>query len=349
MAEPLLSCSAADLDSDPNLLGLTNGALELASCTFRTHRAKDRLTKLAGCGFEANATAPLFQRFLTEIMDNDLSKIEYLQRLVGYSLSGVRGDHILPIFWGSGANGKSTFLGVWQALLGDYAGTASPDLLVQTGRNEHPTVLAELQGRRLVVASESANTADLNEDRVKWLTGGDLISARRMHQDPFQFSPSHLLVLQTNYVPRVKGVDEGLWRRLQLVPFGVTISSGRRDSSLKEKLLGELPGILNWAIAGWKAYKVHGLAPPPAICAATQRYRGKNGDVEAYIQESCVLETHAKVSAGDLYENYTRWCSVMETIALTKQAFGRRLTARGMEKYRSSGTHRWRGLKIGRQ
>src|SRR5690606_30840565 len=157
-----------------------------------------------------------------------------------YMLSGRRGEHLLPILWGSGANGKSTFLGALQAVLGDYASSAAPGLLIQKHGNEHPTALADLQGKRLVIVSETGESGRLNEEQVKALTGGDRITARRMRMDFYTFAPSHLLALQTNHRPRVAGTDEGIWRRLRLIPFAVTVPPERRDPRLPEKLRAEL-------------------------------------------------------------------------------------------------------------
>lgn len=191
MAAPMLACKADDLDANPMLLGCPSGVLELDTGNFREHRQDDRITKVGGCDFDANAAAPTWERFVSEAMGDDAELVDYLQRLAGYTLCGARGEHLLPILWGSGANGKSTFLSALQALLGDYASGAAPGMLIRRNGNEHPTALADLQGRRLVVVSETGEAGRLNEEQAKALTGGDAITARRMRQDFYTFTPTH--------------------------------------------------------------------------------------------------------------------------------------------------------------
>ncbi|MFA7541986.1 MAG: phage/plasmid primase, P4 family, partial [Lysobacterales bacterium] len=258
MARPLLAVQAADMDAGHDLLGLPSGVLDLQTMRHRRYHTKDRITKVAGCDFDLSATSPTWERIIDEAMGADPELVDYLQRLAGYMLSGRRGEHILPVAWGTGANSKSTILGALQAVMGEYASSAAPGLLIQRHSNEHPTALADLQGRRLIVVSETGETGRLNEEQVKLLTGGDRITARRMRQDFFTFEPTHLLALQTNHRPRVSGTDEGIWRRLRLIPFAVTVPPELRDPALPEKLRAELPGILNWCLEGWRRYREQG-------------------------------------------------------------------------------------------
>lgn len=346
MAEALLGADAADLDAEGDLLGTASGVLDLKSGTHREHRQSDRITKVCGTEFDQAATAPTWERVLVEIFDGDQQLIDYFQRLTGYMLSGHRGEHLLPIFWGSGANGKSTVLGTLQALLGDYAGTAAPDLLIAKGGNDHPTGLADLQGRRLVVVSETGEAGRLNEEKAKLLTGGDTITARRMRMDFYQFTPTHLLVLQTNHRPKVQGTDEGVWRRLRLIPFAHTVPADKRDPKLPEKLKRELPGILQWAWHGWQRYQAQGFNDPPAVRAATADYREASDAVGLFLVEFCELGSGLTVTAGELYRAYSQWCDEAGERARSQREFGLRLSERGFERVRYGGVHRWRGLTV---
>jgi len=347
MARPLLSCKADELDAAADLLGLPGGVLDLSTGDHREHRQTDRLTRIAGCDYSPSATCPTWQRFMSEIMGGDVELLDFLQRLCGYALSGRRGEHLLPIFYGSGANGKSTMLGTLQRMLGEYGGTAAPGLLIARGGNEHPTGLADLQGRRLVVASETGEAGRLNEELVKALTGGDRITARRMRQDFYEFDPSHLLVMQTNHKPRVTGSDEGIWRRLRLVPFAVTVPADRRDVRLPEKLEAELPGILTWAVEGWRRYQAEGFRTPAAVVAATSEYRDASDQIGAFVAESCEVGTHYTASAGDLYRAYSIWCDEAGERPRTQREFGMRLSERGFEASKGTGgLRRWRGLSV---
>lgn len=346
MAEALLGIDADTLDADPDLLGMRQGVLDLRTGEHRPHRQADRITKTCGAGFDPAAQAPTWTRVVRETFRDDGALIGYFQRLCGYMLSGHRGEHLLPIFWGSGANGKSTLLGALQAMLGDYAGTAAPDLLIAKAGSEHPTSLADLQGRRLVVVSETGEAGRLNEERAKLLTGGDTITARRMRQDFYQFRPSHLLVLQTNHRPKVQGTDEGVWRRLRLIPFAYTVPKEQRDPQLPRKLLAELPGILTWAWQGWQRYQVHGFNDPPAVRAATADYREASDAVGLFLTEFCDVVPGLTVTAGDLYRAYGQWCEEAGERARSQRDFGMRLSERGFERVRYGGIHRWRGLTV---
>lgn len=346
MAQPLLAEQAEAMDGDPDLLGLPSGVLELRSGKHRRHHQRDRITKVAGCDFDPNATAPVWDRFVSEAMGGDAELIDYLQRLAGYALSGRRGDHVLPIFWGSGANGKSTALGALQAALGEYAGSAAPGLLIQKHGNEHPTGLADLQGRRLVVVSETGESGRLNEEQVKALTGGDRITARRMRMDFYTFEPTHLLLLQTNHRPRVGGTDEGIWRRLRLIPFTVTVAPDRRDPALPEKLRAELPGILNWCWQGWQRYRQEGFNDPAAVRAATSEYRDASDQVGAFLADCCCIDDTATTTAAELYRAYVQWAQDAGERPRSQRNFGMRLSERGFDRVRTGTAHRWRGLRI---
>ena len=346
LARAHISCRAEELDANPMLLGLPSGVLELDTGRHRPHRHDDLITKVGGVGYCATATAPTWERFVDEIMGGDPELIDFLQRVCGYCLSGHRGEHLLLVLWGGGANGKSTFLGALQHVLGDYAGSAAPGLLIAKGGNEHPTGLADLQGRRLVVVSETGEAGRLNEEQVKALTGGDTITARRMRQDFFQFQPTHQLVLQTNHRPRVTGNDEGIWRRLKLVPFTVTVPPERRDPMLPDKLRAEAAGILAWAVEGWRKYQRDGLPTPDKVKAATAEYRDASDQVGAFLGE-CTEADHAfSTTAADLYSAYAEWCRDNGERPRNQRDFGMRMTERGLERFRTGAAHKWRGLRL---
>lgn len=346
LAAPLIACKAEDLDADPMLLGLPSGVLELDTGKHREHRHSDLITKVAGAVFDPQANCPTWERFITEIMGDDPQLIDFLQRLAGYALSGHRGEHLLPILWGGGANGKSTFLGALQHVLKDYANSAAPGLLIQRGGSEHPTGLADLQGRRMVVVSETGEAGRLNEEQVKAMTGGDTITARRMRQDFFTFKPTHLLMLQTNHRPKVTGNDEGIWRRLRLIPFAVTVPPERRDPLLPDKLKAEASGILAWAYRGWQAYQRDGMPTPDKVKAATNEYRDASDQIGGFLEEATDPGEYFSVEAGELYRCYSQWCDDNGDRPRNQREFGMRLSERGFERFRSNGVRRWRGMRL---
>ncbi len=232
-------------------------------------------------------------------------------------------------------------------MFGDYSGTAAAGVLIQSGGNDHPTGLADLQGRRFVVSSESGEAGKLNEEQVKALTGGDTITARRMRQDFFKFQPTHQLILQTNHKPRIAGTDDGIWRRIRLIPFTVKFTGDRKDVTLPERLNAELSGILTWAVMGWHWYKAEGFkATPAAVKAATDEYRESSDAIGAFLADCCTVDKVLSAKAGDLYRAYCQWADDNGERAKSQRDFGMRLTERGFTKARSGGVHMWRGLVI---
>ncbi len=346
MAEPRLCVKPEALDADPWLLGTPGGVLDLRRGEVREHRQSDLITKTAGCDFDPNAEAPTFERFVSEAMGGDPGLIDYLGRLSGYLLTGDRSAHVLPIFHGAGGNGKSVFLSTVQAALGEYAGVAAPGLLMQTHGSEHPTGMADLQGKRLVIVSETGEGGRLAEDRVKYLTGGDRITARRMRENYFQFDPTHQLIMQTNHRPRVSGSDEGTWRRVRLVPWTVVVPPERRDTGLAVRLRGELPGVLAWMVRGLQRYLHDGFKEPAAVWAATAEYRTSSDVVGAFLAECCEVAAGEMSTAAELYRAYVGWCHDSGERAMAQREFGMRLGERGFERKRYGGGMRWFGLSV---
>ncbi|UHQ19083.1 phage/plasmid primase, P4 family [Lysobacter sp. KIS68-7] len=348
MAQAKLACKAEELDANAMLLGLPSGVLELDTMVHREHRQADRLTRVTGTDYDPGALAPTWRQFIAETMCGNDALADYLQRLFGYALSGRQGEHLLPILHGNGANGKSTLLGALQLMMGEYASTAAPGLLIAKNGNEHPTGLADLQGRRLIVVSETGEGGRLNEEQVKALTGGDRIAARRMRQDFYHFDPTHLFVMQTNYKPHVAGTDNGIWRRLRLIPFDAQIPPERRDAALPEKLKAELPGILAWAVEGWRKYRDGGFETPEVVTAATNEYRSSSDQIGAFIDECCETADWLTATSHDLYRAYSEWCSDVGEYARSNREFGVRLGERGFKQSKGTGgVRRWRGLSVG--
>lgn len=346
VARPYFVANAEDMDANPGLVGCRNGVLDLQALAFREHRQADRITKTTGCDCDPDASGDAWRRFVLQVFGDDAELAEWFQRFVGYCLSGHRNEHLLPIFWGGGSNGKSTLLGALQAMFGDYADTAAETLLMQKAGGQHPTQIAALHGKRFVVASETEENGRLNEERVKSLTGGDRLHAHRMHQDGFTFTPTHQLVLQTNHRPKVAGTDYGLWRRLRLVPFTRTFNGDERDAGLPEKLATDLPGILKWAVEGWTNYRAHGLADSPkAVQAATDEYRAASDVIGEFIEQRCIVAPEWSAKARELYHAYTAWCDDTGERPKTQTEFGTRLGERGFSRVKA-GTVFWRGLKV---
>jgi putative DNA primase/helicase len=243
-------------------------------------------------------------------MAGNRDNVDFLRRLAGYSLWGAITDHVLVILFGAGANGKSVFLSALRHVFGsDYACEAAPELLVMTNSEQHPTGRASLFGRRLVTTSEVARGRYLDEAQIKQLTGDSQIAARRMREDFWTFTPSHTLVMASNYKPRVRGTDRGIWRRLKLVPFTVTISSEDQDPDLSEKLKAEASGILNWCLLGCQQWQDDGkkLLESADVIEATAVYRAEQDHIGQFLNECTAKVIGARTAFKDLYGSYKSW------------------------------------------
>ncbi len=330
MAQSELPIRPEEFDRDDLLLNVENGTLDLQSLTLREHRREDRITKLAPVRLEPAATCTHWLAFLERIYGGDRELIEFVQRAAGYSLTGETGEQVLFLLHGSGANGKSTLLETLLAMLGDYARpTEFRTLLSRENSEAVRNDLAALCGLRMVTAVEVGRGKRLDEATVKQLTGGDTITARKLYQEFFDFRPRHKLWLAANVKPEIRGTDEAIWRRVLLIPHEVTIPPDERDRGLPSKLRDELPGILNWAIEGLRAWRANGLAPPERVRAATAEYREEMDILGDFIAAKCVLDAKAYAPTGALYTDYESWCRDNGEDAVKKRTFSILLKERG--------------------
>jgi putative DNA primase/helicase len=315
------------LDTDPWLLNVSNGTLDLKTGELREHDRDDLITKLAQVEYDATAKAPIWEKFLEQILPDEAVR-EFVRRLAGYSLTGSTREHVLPILYGSGANGKSTFVNVLMAAMGDYASQTAPDLLLAK-QGSHPTELADLFGARLVAAIEVNDGRRFNEALVKQLTGGDTIKARRLYQDFWEFAPTHTVWMAVNHRPDVRGTDQAIWRRIKLIPFTTAIPPEEQDTELPEKLLEELPGILAWAVRGCLDWQRSGLGEPDEVRRATNQYRAHMDVLAGFLDERCVIDQKAWAKFGNLYADYTEWAEAAGEHPESKRRFGDSLAERG--------------------
>jgi len=309
-SEPGIPVVPTELDKDPWLLNVKNGVIDLRTGELRPHRQKDMITKLAPVEYDPAARCPRWEQFLFEIMDGNENLVRFLQRAVGWSLTGDVSEHVLFILHGTGRNGKSTFLNTVLSLLGDYGLAAAPELLMTRNNDRHPTELADLFGKRFVVAIETQEGKRFDESRVKQLTGADKIRCRRMREDFWEFWPTHKIWLATNHKPQVWGTDLAIWSRLKLIPFEVCFPDGdpRQDKELPKKLLAELPGILRWAVEGCLMWQREGLGIPDEVRSATDQYRDQQDVLAPFLADCCVISPEAKEQSSNLWDAYSEWC-----------------------------------------
>lgn len=308
IAEPDVAIEHTDLDKSPWLLNVQNGTLDLRTGKLKRHRRADMITKMTPCVYNPHEECTEWTHFVDTAMGGDKTLVDYLQRFVGYSLTGITREQALIFHYGGGNNGKSTFIKTLQRMLGSYATRAARGLLFRSRHERHPTSLANLNNRRFVSCSEIDEEQEWDEGLVKDLTGEDPINARYMRQDEWVFIPIHKLWLAGNEKPRTKGTNLGIWRRIQLVPWEVVVAAKDIDGKLGDKLWMEAPGILNWAIAGCLAWRKQGLQPPARVLAATAEYRKEQDTVGQFFAEALVFDTKAKIGRAELRTQYETWC-----------------------------------------
>ena len=325
--------SPEELDMDVWLLNCANGTVDLRTGELRPHRRKDMITKLCPTEYDPAAEAPRFMAFLGEIFDGNSALIEFIQRAVGYSLTGVIREHCLFILHGSGANGKTTLVEAIAAAIGDdYAQRAPVELLLKKRSGSVPTDVARLRGSRFVSAQEVDQGCMLAESLVKTLTGGDKLAARFLYRDYFEFAPTHKIFLCTNHKPEIKGTDHAIWRRVRMVPFNVLIPPQKQDLELPDKLKLETPGILAWAVKGCLSWQKIGLREPTEVLRATEEYRQEQDTMAKFLDDCCVRDKMSTARAGELYEAYQRWCVANGVETPSAVRFSYSLADRGFAK-----------------
>ncbi|MBA3010018.1 MAG: hypothetical protein KJ658_05160 [Proteobacteria bacterium] len=326
-------------------LNCSNGTLNLQTKALQTQQSFDFITKKITTPYNKDAGCPEWNSLLDKVMNGDQEKIKFLQRIFGYALTGETSEQCLFIFYGSGANGKSTIIEAFRDLLGEYAMNMSAESLLQSKamiRND----IARLNGARFVSAVEIGIDKKLNESLVKQLTGGDQVTARFLYREHFEYKPEFKLIIAANHKPEIKGVDNGIWRRIYIIPFDVTISSDEIDKGLPAKLKQELPGILAWAVQGCYDWQEQGLNPPDSILSATDNYRAEMDIIAGFIEDLCETGPGKKIPLGDLYTSYQEWADKACQDALGKKEFGNLMRQKGYSQMKSGGVRYWTGISI---
>ena len=348
LAEDLACVRArpAEFDCNPWLLNVKNGTLDLQNGKLPPHNREDMITRLAPVEWNPAADRPIFLSFLNQIINGNKALILFVQKLVGYCLTGLTTEQILIILWGCGANGKTTLVEVLSALLGEYAAKSPVSTFLLNRNDSIPNDLAALQGVRFVYASEVDEGRRLAESLVKDVTGGERIRARFLHKEFFEYKPEFKLWLSTNHKPVIRGSDHAIWRRIRLVPFEVTFPNEKQDKRLAEKLKTELPGILRWAVEGCLAWQREGLEPPKEVVQATDTYREEMDTLAAFLRDCTETDATGGVSAKELYRTYCAWCEQNGERPGTQTSLGIRLNERGFDRtHKASGTW-WIGIRL---
>jgi putative DNA primase/helicase len=332
--DPRVLTEHEDLDAHPLLLNVRNGTVDLATGRLQRHDPDQLLTMQAPVDFDPEARAPLFQSCLDR-WQPDPAVRAYLQRAVGSAATG-RPVEALFVNFGDGGNGKGKFYGAMSTVLGPYCVVPHKSLLVASRHEQHPTHVASLFRARMVVAAETGAG-----DRLD-----DPLAARRMREDEWRFMPTHTAFLHTNHKPKVRGTDEGIWRRVRLIPWNVTIPEDERDTDLADKLAAEAPGILNWVIAGAVDYLAHDLDEPDTVRAATAAYRAESDVLGRFLAERTVPNENAVTRARELYAAWQTWAAATGERPTSEPEFAKEMAARGHDKKRSKAGQTYPGLLL---
>ena len=349
LGQAMLPVPTERLDRDPDLLNVANGTIDLRTGELQPHDRGDWITRLAPVSYDPEATCPRWEAFLHRVMAGNERLITFLQRAVGYSLTGHTNEQVLLLLYGVGANGKSTFLETLRALLADYSAITDFTTFLKRDSEGARNDLARLVGTRFVSAVEAEAGKPLAEALVKQLTGGDTITARFLFKEFFDFRPEFKIWLAANHQPGIRGSDHGIWRRIRLVPFTVIIPELERDPCLKQKLAEELPGILAWAVRGCLDWREHGLGVPQEIRAATASYQEEMDLFGGFLDEGCVAEPDVQISAKELYAAYQAWAETSGEKPRSQKALSMGLKERGYESCRTKRARCWRGLRLRRE
>jgi putative DNA primase/helicase len=347
LAESELGIAAVpeSFDRDIYSINTYSGVVNLRDGAVVASDPACNITKLAPVFYRPEALCPRWLTFLDRIMGGDLALIEFLQRAIGYSLTGDTTEQVVFMPYGTGANGKSTMLEVLRAILGDYSMQTPAETLLTKGQGGGiPNDVARLRGARFVTAVETDDGRRMAEPLVKMLSGGDTITARFLHREFFEFKANFKLWLATNHKPVIRGTDWAIWRRIRLIPFNVTIPEAERDKHLTEKLVAESPGIFAWAVEGCRQWQRIGLAEPDSVKAATEGYRDEMDPLSDWIAERCVVAPELR--GLGLYSDYTEWAKANGRTALAGQAFSGQLERRGYARERRGGQTHFVGIGL---
>lgn len=337
-----------ELDTNPWLINVENGTLDLQTQEFWSHRREDYITQLAPVTYDKRATCPKWIAFLDKAMEGSQAMLGFLQRSAGYCLTGRVSEQKMFFAFGPSMSSKSTYFLTLQGMMGDYAITTTGELLLLRPTGQHTTDLADLRGKRMAVTIEIQQGRQMAESLVKSLTGGDKIRARRMRQDNEEWVPTHKIVLAANHKPIVKESTTAYWRRIDLIPFDHPIPKEERINDYYEVLLKERDGIFLWAIDGCKEWQKIGLKEPMEVVEATKVYRSEMDVLRQFLEDCCIIDPEAEITNKDLRADYVRWCEEGKEKPVYPNAFASNLEENGFIRGRNkSGSARiWKGVRL---
>jgi putative DNA primase/helicase len=339
-----LAATIEQWDADPMLLNTPDGVIDLRSGKLRRHRPSDYMTMIAAVG--PRGDCPKWKAFLKRIAGDDESLIAYLQRVAGYCLTGDTGEQALFFGYGVGANGKGVFLHAIGGVLGDYCKTAAIETFTESKSDRHPTELARLHSARLVTATETESGRNWAESRIKMLTGGDTVTAHFMRQDDFEYVPRFKLFFSGNHKPGLRSGGEAMRRRVNMIPFAVTIPQEERDPHFGDRLRDEWPGILAWMIDGCLDWQERGLGPPDAVARTTDDYFEAQDSFAFWIEECCERDPNAWTQSTPLFASWKAWAEKAGVRFGDIKSFGEAMETAGFARKRKGTGKGYEGLRL---
>jgi putative DNA primase/helicase len=313
---------------------------------FKEHCQEAMITKLANVDYDPSADCPLWKNFIREIMDYKTDIITFLQTAAGWVLTGDNSEQVMFILFGSGANGKTTFLNTLMYILGDYAIATPTETFMKKSGDQNTNDIARLRGTRFVTTTEAEQGRRLSEPIIKKITGNDQMTARFLYGEYFNFTPTFKIFMATNHKPVIKGTDYGIWRRIRLIPFTTRIEEGRQDKHLEMKLKNEASGILNWLLEGTERWKREGLKAPASVLNATDEYRGEMDVIGNFLKECCVQGKERSIRIRELYKAYADWCDENNEHPVSERFFSMRLKEIGFAQGRTADARHWVGIQM---
>lgn len=336
----------ANFDANLMLFNCRNGIIDLASGELLKHDRAHYCSLMGGCDYQVDAAAPRWMQFLSEITLGNQELIDYLQRMAGYLLTGDTNEQCLFFGHGDGSNGKTTFVETLMRCMGEYALSAEPDMLMSKRDAGIPNDVARLRGLRACFMNETKQGHHFDEAKLKNLTGGDTLTARFLREEFFDFRPTHKLVLRGNHKPTVNGTDEGIWRRLRLIPFDLRLQDGQKDRTLMPSLAKELPGVLAWMVQGCLLWQKSGLGTPAIVAEAVREYRAESDTLGRFIEDQCTMRNNAQVKSSVLHKAYREFCDAAGERYLSAKDFPGELEQRGFKRKKSNGERLTLGLEL---
>ena len=322
-AKPLLPILASNFNKNRHLINTPSGTYDIEQDKVMAHKAEDYISQITRVDIIENTKAPRWEQFLDDTFLGDKELIRYVQKAVGYSLTGITKEQCMFICLGDGQNGKGVFKDILSYIMNDYVRCPQAETISQIRQgNEASSDIVYLMDARMVICVESNKGVRFNEGLIKQLTGEDKVTARRLYCEPITFLPKFKLWLFTNHVPEVKGTDKGIWRRLKLIPFDANISEDKKDPDLKKKLMREIDGIFWWCVEGLKHYLSEGLKEPSKVTTLIQDFRESSDVLQTFLDECTIQKMGAKVQAKYLYKRYVEWCKANSETAENKTNFG---------------------------